>query len=250
MKTKLVIIFALVFTALFSFCNAQTYPKEILADFEKHCKKENTKKGELNQEMYDYCIKQEMEGYDNLKFLESKYKDLSWLTDLEVKIKEYWTKEGVVNWQMVNYNLDKEIEASSEVEYGLKQGDFKKDYLSYCKEEWKNSESFWTMTLSCLKDENEGYANTKYLEEKYKNFSWLSGMEEKLKKYWTKEGAVIQWRMVAATLKKEIDASIELESGMKNGDFTKANYDSCFQHWNEQEPEAVWTMTLYCLKNQ
>ena len=149
-------IFFLIITLIlfFEFSNAQTYPQEVMKDINSHCKKKWTKRGALDQEMFDYCVTQEKEGYDNLKFLETKYKSFEWLKNLENSIKLYWTKEGIIDWEMVHYSLNNEIEAFLNIEYGLSHGEFKKETYNSCYAMWKESspQSVWSMTEYCLKN--------------------------------------------------------------------------------------------------
>jgi hypothetical protein len=134
---------------------AQNYPQKVLADFDAHCKKEWTKRGVLDKRMYDYCVKQEKEGYDKMKYLEEKYKKYSWLQDLKSSIITEWTNAGVTRWRMVGYTLEKEIDAYLDIQYGLTHSEFSKSKYESCYSKWKKSrpDCYWSMTLHCLKND-------------------------------------------------------------------------------------------------
>ena len=139
---------------LCQFTHGQNYPQKVLTDCDSHCKKEWTKRGVLNERLYNYCIEREKAGYDKMRELEQKYTSFTWVEKLKNDIITYWTKAGVTEWQMVGFSLEKEIDAYLDIDYGLKNGEFKKDDYNACFSKWKEArpESVWTMTRYCLKN--------------------------------------------------------------------------------------------------
>lgn len=153
MKTK--IFFLIISLILFyQFSMGQSYPQKVLTDCDSYCKKEWTKRGELDERMYNYCVQKEKEGYDKMRGLEQKHKSYPWVEKLKNDIITKWSKSGVTQWQMVGYNLEKEIDAYLDIEYGLNNGEFEKDVYNTCYSKWEEAypPSIWTMTLNCLKN--------------------------------------------------------------------------------------------------
>jgi hypothetical protein len=151
MKKYLLLITVLISSHCFS---QRNYPQKVLTDFDTHCKKEWTKRGELDKEMYNYCVEREKEGYDKMKRLEVKYKNYNWLQNLKSNIITEWTKAGVTEWRMVGYTLEKEIDAFLDIQYGLAHNEFSKLKYENCYAYWKTSNpaKYWSMTLFCLKN--------------------------------------------------------------------------------------------------
>ena len=148
----LIVIIAINFTFI-PFSKAQTYPKTVLKDMDTHCRAEWTKRGELDKRMYDYCIKQEKEGYDEMLYIIEKNKNYEWLQDLKSDIIIKWTKAGVTQWRMVGYALEQELDAYLDLQYGLSHGEFNKADYNVCYTKWRESKpaDVWGMTLHCLK---------------------------------------------------------------------------------------------------
>jgi hypothetical protein len=135
-------------------CSAQNYPNDVLEDAQIHCKNESTKRGVLDQKMYDYLFKLELEGYDNLVIIEKKYKEYQWLFDLKKNIITKWTKAGITQWRMVYFNLNDEIDAYHDLDYGLKHSEFDKAKydLIFKKYIITFPDSYWTMIRYQLKN--------------------------------------------------------------------------------------------------
>ena len=139
-------------TLFCQFTHGQNYPQKVLTDCDSHCKKEWTKRGVLDEKMYNYCIGQEKEGYDKMRELEQKYSSFTWVEKLKNDIIKQWTEAGVTQWRMVGAILEKEIDAYLDIDYGLKNGEFKKDVYNACYSEWIEASpaSVWSMTRYCL----------------------------------------------------------------------------------------------------
>ena len=87
--------------------NSATFPSKESARSGEHCKSEWTKRGQLDQRMYDYCMKKEGEGYAEALILMEKYKNQPWIQDaINFSIKE-WTKAGVRQDSMVKFSMAK-----------------------------------------------------------------------------------------------------------------------------------------------
>ena len=136
--------------------NKNKYPKDVIDDAQAYSKELYTKRGKLDQEMYDYSVKEELKGYDELLNLELKYKKYSWIDSLKNNIIKKWTKAGVTNWSMVGAGLRNEIDAFLDLEYGLKNGEIDKEKYNLKYKEWYigSPEKYWSMIRYSLKNDN------------------------------------------------------------------------------------------------
>jgi len=119
-----------------SLVNAATFPSKESARSGEHCKSEWTKRGELDQRMYDYCMKREGEGYAEALILMEKYKNQPWIQDvINFSIKE-WTKAGVRQDSMVKFSMAKIIDGWEDMVYESKQPGFNKAKHQSCQSKW------------------------------------------------------------------------------------------------------------------
>jgi hypothetical protein len=134
--------------------NKNKYPKEVIENVQAFCKKKYTKRGHLDQEMYDFMLKEHLKSYDELLILESKYKNYSWLDSYKNNIIKDKTKAGVTDWFSVNGSLESEIDFFLDLEYGLKNGEFDKEKYNLLYKEWysASSGSYWGIIRLYLKD--------------------------------------------------------------------------------------------------
>ncbi len=134
--------------------NKNKYPKEVIENVQAFCKKEYTKRGHLDIEMYDFMVKEHLKSYDELLILESKYKNYSWIDSLKNNIIKKHTKAGVTNWMMVNARLEAEIDAFLDLEYGLKNGEIDKEKYNLLYKKWysPSSDLYWSIIQMYLKD--------------------------------------------------------------------------------------------------
>jgi len=85
------------------------------------CTKNWTKRGDLDQRMYDYCMEGQMKGYDKLISLH-EYADQGFYSEIAYPhcLRE-WTKRGVVDTRMLSHCLDDEVEGVKDVDYYRKE---------------------------------------------------------------------------------------------------------------------------------
>ena len=116
--------------------NSATFPSKESARSGEHCKSEWTKRGQLDQRMYDYCMKKEGEGYAEALILMEKYKNQPWIQDaINFSIKE-WTKAGVRQDSMVKFSMAKIIDGWEDMVYESKQPGFNKAKHQSCQSKW------------------------------------------------------------------------------------------------------------------
>jgi len=95
---------------------------EYQSDSEKICAKKWTKRGELDQRMYAYCVGGQMDGYGELKVQVSQYGDHAFFAAVSYPYcSKKWTERGVSNTRMIAHCLDQEIEGWKNVVYFRKQ---------------------------------------------------------------------------------------------------------------------------------
>lgn len=119
---------------------------------EKLCRSKWTKRGQVDLEMFSYCLKKETEGYKNLVYLIQANSHYQWLPEILNLIWEDWTRQGVTSYEMVAHSLTEQIDAFLDYKYELKQSSLNRKKMSYCASEWNNSPQQWTMTMYCYKD--------------------------------------------------------------------------------------------------
>ncbi|WP_165726475.1 hypothetical protein [Pseudoalteromonas sp. SA25] len=82
------------------------------------CKKEWTKRGQLDNRMYQHCLKGQLSGIDKVDELNKKYseREFYFLIAYPYCIKK-WTTRGVANPRMIAHCLNSEIEGKKDVDY-------------------------------------------------------------------------------------------------------------------------------------
>ncbi len=114
-----------------------------------HCTEEWTKRGVLDQSMFNYCMGKEAEGYRNLVALANKYRSMSWIqAAVDHSLKE-WTKRGVRQDSMVHYQLNKITEGHEDLVYMSKQPGWNKAKHEGCSRRWGID---FSMVVYCYKN--------------------------------------------------------------------------------------------------
>lgn len=124
--------------------------RDIDQNIHTHCSKKWTKRGQLNQLMYNYCAKLQRNGLAELYELRSKYRDLEWIKQAEKEIAKKWTKRGVTNYLMVHFGLNLAIESFLDISYGLKKGEYESSKITRCFNQWSRPYQQWQMIKFCL----------------------------------------------------------------------------------------------------
>jgi hypothetical protein len=113
------------------------------------CKEHWTKRGFLDDGMYNYCLNHEHEGY--LRLLEQTRANgfLPWFQGTVNAAVNEWTKRGMRSDEMVAYVIDKQIDAFLDMKYFEKQSDFNKSIADQCTSEWTKDFQDWSMIKYC-----------------------------------------------------------------------------------------------------
>jgi hypothetical protein len=141
------LVFGILFTSLAS---AQSIPTKESARSEEFCSSEWTKRGQLDNSMYQYCLRQELDGYQEFVFLAGKYKAQPWIQNaINYSVKE-WTKKGLRQDQMVAYTLKQITEGWEDLQYESKQPNFNKNKAAACTSKWAPQ---YNMVTYCYKQD-------------------------------------------------------------------------------------------------
>ena len=124
---------------------------EAQQDFDKLCKDEWTKRGILDNRMYNYCYNQEQKGYQELVYT-IKNNQYEWFDVSLSKIIKHWTKKGVSQWRMINYSVNQEIDAFLDVEYMKEHEGVSVQMINFCHNKYRHTDSEWGLTRYCLKN--------------------------------------------------------------------------------------------------
>lgn len=101
-----------------------------------HCAEEWTKRGVLDQGMFNYCMNKESKGYHNLVTLANEYRNMTWIqAAVDYSLKK-WTKRGVRQDSMVHYQLNKITEGYEDLVYMSKQPGWDKAKHDSCSRQW------------------------------------------------------------------------------------------------------------------
>jgi Zn-finger nucleic acid-binding protein len=85
------------------------------------CADKWTKRGELDNRMYNHCMKGQMEGYEEVKTYH-QYVDQKFYSQIAYPYcSKKWTKRAVVDTRMLAYCLNQEIEGIKDVMYYREQ---------------------------------------------------------------------------------------------------------------------------------
>jgi len=116
--------------------SAQNFPSKESAKSELHCEKEWTKRGQLDQEMYKFCLDGEYKGYEEAILLIQKYKSQPWIQQVIDNAVTQWTKAGVRVDSMVKFTIAKNIDAWEDLVYESKQSGFDNGKFQGCQNKW------------------------------------------------------------------------------------------------------------------
>jgi len=127
---------------------AQSIPSKEGAKSEEFCAKEWTKRGQLDTSMYQFCLREEAEGYEELASLARKYNDQPWMQAALKFSLEKWTKRGVRQDSMVAFTFKQIAEGWEDLAYESKQSGFDKNKAAACISKWAPQ---YNMVAFCYK---------------------------------------------------------------------------------------------------
>lgn len=126
--------------------------EQFASDF---CEKKWTKRGELNQRMYNYCMRQQRNGVVELNMLLENHgpggtkDELPNLSEVLDYALERYTNPSNYQMNMVRYSVNTMIEGFLDVQYGYSQGEFNEEQIKACASERAPQ---WDMIHYCLKN--------------------------------------------------------------------------------------------------
>lgn len=118
---------------------------------DSYCREEWTKRGELDQRMFKFCVGKETKGHAEIKEVLKKFGQQPWMATLFPAVWAEWTKRGVTQYSMVAYALKKEADSFLDYEYERKKATFNAAKASRCESQWAEHASHWSMTMHCYK---------------------------------------------------------------------------------------------------
>jgi len=115
------------------------------------CREENTKRGELNQSMFNYCVSKETTGHADMLDALKRLSGEPWLQPIFPMMWNEWTKRGITRYSMVAYSLKKEEDSYKTYVYDTEHQAAPSAKFASCEAKWRNHSKRWTMTNYCVK---------------------------------------------------------------------------------------------------
>ena len=116
---------------------------------ESFCRKEWTKRDELDASMFGHCVKKETDAHADLRATLKRLAEMKWLQPLFPRIWSEWTKAGVTQYSMVAFGLKAEEEGFKTYTYDWDQHKVPEAKVRECEEKWRLHPKRWTMTVFC-----------------------------------------------------------------------------------------------------
>jgi hypothetical protein len=92
------------------------------SDSQGICKEKWTKRGVLDSRMFNYCMRQQSEAYEDLRSLQKKYSTQKFYSEVAFPYCDsQWTKRGITDTRMLVYCLEHEVEGMKDVDNFRKQ---------------------------------------------------------------------------------------------------------------------------------
>jgi hypothetical protein len=131
--------------------SAQSLPDLDTSLARAKCKEDWTKRGNLDNEMFNYCMGRQSEGYDAAMTNLNRYAQVPLIDAIVKSAVNTWLKPHDYQYEMVAYQIEREGEAYLDTAYGVQSGTYSEAQVAICVEQWlKPSEPQWTMVAYCL----------------------------------------------------------------------------------------------------
>jgi len=111
-------------------------PSAVSGNYKNYCAEQWTKRGVLDESMFNYCMSKEREGHQNLVYLAGKYNNMSWIQAAVDYSVGRWTKRDNRQDSMVYHTLNLIIEGYEDIVYMSRQPDWNKAKYSACSAKW------------------------------------------------------------------------------------------------------------------
>jgi hypothetical protein len=118
------------------------------------CEESWTKRGTLDQEMYDYCMRQQTDGYARTLDLMEKYRTIPDIEGIADFASGKWLTRREYQYEMVAYEIEQQAEAFLDVAYDVDAGKYSESGAADCMARWiSDAEPLWDMVAYCLKND-------------------------------------------------------------------------------------------------
>lgn len=103
--------------------------------------------------MFNYCMEQQAEGYDDALAFQKKYGELPDLDQISNYAARKWLKAREYQYDMVAYEMENQIDAFLNISYDLKSGRYAERDVRSCIAKWyTEDEPQWDMVEYCLEN--------------------------------------------------------------------------------------------------
>jgi len=143
------VVCLIIFLATIPIVHAFTLPSEESGNHDGWCKDKWTKRGELNQQMYNHCMQRAHEGYLSVVSLAQSYANQAWIQDAINDAVKEWTNRGMRPDDMVHFALKTITEGYEDLTYMAKQPGWNKGKYQACAQKWGIK---YNMVVVCYKD--------------------------------------------------------------------------------------------------
>lgn len=122
------------------------------------CKEKNTKRGEVDQGMYTFCLNQQASAVGEIKSLQAEYKDYFWFEQLsQPNCFQNWTKRETTDYEMVAHCLKGEKEGYLNLRYAVEKENVGWDKIDDCFLNYMASKNALEMSYHCVKNFSDRY---------------------------------------------------------------------------------------------
>jgi len=149
MKKIFLTLILIAFFPSSSFSAGFTFPNFDLKHPDKLCKDQWTKRGVLNERMYNYCMNKAEKGYQKALYIYNEFKTEKWIDDVAKHSYDQWTKRGNIDYNMFAYEMNTQKEGFLDLEYEIQQGNFTESEVKKCTNKWYPQ---FRMIVYCLKN--------------------------------------------------------------------------------------------------
>tara|TARA_B100000575_G_C23054426_1_gene606968 strand:+ start:517 stop:981 length:465 start_codon:yes stop_codon:yes gene_type:complete len=117
------------------------------------CKEKWTERGELDERMFQYCMKQQDEGYkDAVYLMENKYQNIPLIDQVLTYAMNKWLTRKEYDYNMVRYEIEEQSEGYLDVKWDLDNGKISDSLFERCKSKWiRTDEPLWRMVRYCTR---------------------------------------------------------------------------------------------------
>jgi len=149
MKRFIIILTFIFFYPINSFSDQFNFPNFDINHPNFLCKEKWTKRGVLDENMYNYCMTIQEEGYEEASAIYNEYKSQEWIDEVAKFSLEKWTKKGITDYSMFAYALNTQKEGFLDLMYEIEQKSVTRSSIQKCTNEWYPQ---YSMIVYCLKN--------------------------------------------------------------------------------------------------